>query len=139
MAASRNGWFLAPALVLGLAAPAAASSLLVEATGISGDRGTARLAVYSSRVSFPDSPRHVDELPVGSGALRWQVHDLPTGDYAVLVWHDRDNDGELARSMFGAPQEPYGYSNAVRGNRPDWDEVRVALGPDPLTLRIQVD
>lgn len=134
-----RGRILATLLGAGAALPAAASALLVEAVGFADNVGAAHVAVYSSRVGFPDQPRYSEQQLIDAGGARWEIGDLPTGDYAVLVWHDRDGDGGLDRSMFGAPREPYGYSNAVRGNKPDWDEVRVPLGPDPLTLRIQVE
>lgn len=130
---------LALLLGMGAALPAGASALLVEAAGFADNGGAAHLSVYSSRVGFPDQPRFSEQQPIADGSARWEIGDLPTGDYAVLVWHDRDGDGALDRSMFGAPREPYGYSNAVRGNNPDWDAVRVPLGPDPLTLRVQVE
>jgi uncharacterized protein (DUF2141 family) len=39
---------------------------------------------------------------------------LPAGQYALLVFHDRDNDGQLARNFLGLPKEPSGLSNNAR-------------------------
>ena len=121
-----------------MAAPAAGSALLVEASGFADSSGNAWVAVFSSRVSFPKAPRFTAAQAIEGGIARWEVPDLPTGDYAVLVWHDRDGNGEFDTG-FGGPDEPYGYSNGVRGKRPDWEDARVTLGPDPLPVPIAIE
>lgn len=118
--------------------PAAASALLVEASGFTQSGGQAWVAVFASRVSFPKEPRFTAAQPIVDGRASWEVPNLPSGDYAVLVWHDRDGDGELDTG-FGGPDEPYGYSNGVRGKRPKWEDARVTLGPDPLPVAILVE
>lgn len=121
-----------------LAGPAAASALLVEATGFSDSVGQAWVAVFASRHGFPGQPRFTAAQPIEAGSARWEVPDLPSGDYAVLVWHDRDGDGELDTG-WGGPSEPYGYSNGVRGKRPKWEDARLTLGPDPLPVPIRIE
>jgi uncharacterized protein (DUF2141 family) len=118
--------------------PAAASVLQVEATGFGDGSGQAWVAVFASRHSFPEQPRFTAPQPIAAGTARWDVPDLPSGDYAVLVWHDRDGDGVLDTG-WGGPDEPYGYSNGVRGKRPKWEDARVALGPDPLPVPIRIE
>ena len=90
-------------------------------------------------MSVPDQPRYVEALPAGEGPWLFRFADLPTGDYAVLVWHDADDNEDLDRGMFGAPQEAYGHSRGARGNRVDWDEVRFTLGPETLEQPVTVE
>lgn len=37
--------------------------------------------------------------------------DVPTGDYAVTLFHDKNSDGKLNTNFIGIPKEPYGFSN----------------------------
>ena len=37
--------------------------------------------------------------------------DVPKGDYAVTIFHDKNNDGKLNTNFIGIPKEPYGFSN----------------------------
>lgn len=41
--------------------------------------------------------------------------DLPTGTYAVSVYHDKNANDELDTGAFGIPMEAYGFSNDARG------------------------
>jgi uncharacterized protein (DUF2141 family) len=40
--------------------------------------------------------------------------DIPEGKYAVKVYQDLNNNGELDKNFIGIPKEPYGLSNNIR-------------------------
>lgn len=37
--------------------------------------------------------------------------DVPEGDYAITIFHDKNSDGKLNTNLVGIPKEPYGFSN----------------------------
>lgn len=115
-----------------MVAPASASQLIVEVTGLTDEGGPVVVEVYGSRIGFPRQPSYTQSVAVRGGMARAEFTDLGPSDYAVHVWHDRNNNGKQDR-RFGA--EPFGFSNLPVGERGDWDEVRVSLGVDPLNLR----
>ena len=41
--------------------------------------------------------------------------DLPKGEYAVMVFHDEDDNDELKTNWFGMPKEGVGNSNNHKG------------------------
>lgn len=41
--------------------------------------------------------------------------NLPVGEYAVRVYHDENNNGQLDKGVFGQPTEGWGVSNDARG------------------------
>ena len=67
--------------------------------------------------------------------------DLPPGDYAVLAFHDIDDDGKLPRNFLGRFGEPAGTSNAARSwlGAPDWKDARFTLEAEPLALPIALE
>jgi uncharacterized protein (DUF2141 family) len=54
---------------------------------------------------------------------------LPSGDYALSVFHDVNGNGELDTNQVGMPIEPYGFSNDAAGNYgpPSFEQSRVHL------------
>ena len=57
-------------------------------------------------------------LSVQDKTAHWTIEDVPHSTYAVRLYHDEDNDGELDTNMFGVPQETFGFSNDAGWHRP---------------------
>lgn len=132
---------LIPTLLLAalaaVATPASAAGLDIEVSGVD-DAPVAALHLYSSRFSFPEQPRLTERSSVYAGAAGFHFDDLAPGDYAVLVWADRNENGEFDRSMFGNPKESYMFSNNVHEDKPDWDAVRFTIGGERMRLKLVV-
>ena len=119
--------------------PARAGTLIVEATGFEDASGQAMVEVYSSRAGFLKEPARSEPQPLVAGQpVRWQFDDLAPSDYAVRVWHDTNANGEPDRRAFGRNEEVV-FSNGVTDQKPEWDDVTVTLGPDPVTVIIDLD
>lgn len=117
--------------------PAFAAGLDIEVSGID-DATVAGLKLYSSRFSYPEQPRLSERSGVYEGNAEFHFDDLAPGDYAVLVWADRNENGELDRSMFGNPKESYMFSKNVHEDEPDWDAVRFTIGGERTLLKLVV-
>lgn len=128
----------ASVLALASLSPAFAGTLVVEATGFEDAAGQAMVEVFASRAGFLKQPSISEPQSItASQPVRWQFDDLAPSDYAVRVWHDINGNGELDRRAFGR-NEMYVFSNGVRDQRPDWDQVTVTLGPDPVTVALDL-
>ena len=65
------------------------------------------------------------------------IDDLPKGEYAFILYHDKNNDGKMNRKFIGIPKEPYGFSNNVRPklSKPTFEECKFLLD-DNLVMQI---
>lgn len=120
------------------ALPASATTLIVEATGFDDATGQAMIEVYASRAGFLKQASIAEPQPIVAGeTVRWQFDDLAPSDYAVRVWHDLNANGEADKRAFGR-NETVVFSRGVTDQKPDWDEVTVTLGPEPVTVVIDL-
>ena len=91
------------------------------------------IAVYSSEDSYMDTDKAFTsaQVEVKSLDLTWTC-SLPKGEYAIVVFHDIDDNSELNTSRFGLPKEPYGFSNDAKGlfGPPSFDQAKVELQAD---------
>jgi uncharacterized protein (DUF2141 family) len=104
-------------LLLALAAaPSAAAAdvgqVTFEITNLRRPRGVVQAALFNSPQGFPDGNHafRYMKLDVEDRAARGTFLGLPPGEYAILVFHDEDEDGELDRNFLGIPREGYGAS-----------------------------
>lgn len=65
--------------------------------------------------------------------LRVVFDNLPAGDYAIMAFHDEDDDGKLdTNGLFGLPSEDYAFSNnpSTLFGPPSYEKCRFALRGD---------
>mgnify|MGYP006286230933 CR=1 FL=1 len=77
--------------------------------------GEIRIAMFNSKEKYTKDPVHAVVLPVIADSLVWAVDDLPHGEYAIAVYHDKNTNGKLDTNLLGIPKEQYGFSNDARG------------------------
>ncbi|NBB75260.1 MAG: DUF2141 domain-containing protein [Bacteroidetes bacterium] len=144
--------FILPLLLVLLASPAPAQTpdstgtLVVIVTGFETDDGPARIRLDATASAFAgaggdESFERATAASIVDGTVVWTVDALPWGRYAASAYHDEDDDGTLDTNLFGAPSEPFGFSNDARARlgRPDFVEAafRLAAPRDTIRFRVQ--
>lgn len=96
---------------------ASGTDLEVVVDGVSGSRGSVRLAVFSEADAalFPDNLPPLKQSVAATGqAIAFHFNNLATGNYAALAFQDENSNEVLDRNFFGIPKERWG----VTGKRP---------------------
>jgi len=119
-------------------------SLTVDISALESREGAVRAALYPSKSAFdneeidPSLGKVTTELSGTTCTLEWT--GLPYGIYALAVFHDINDNGELDTNAFGIPTEPYAFSNNpdVKWRRPRFGEIsfRVDATNTPLELKL---
>lgn len=78
--------------------------------------------------------------PIEDGVSVVNLSQLPYGQYAISVYHDRNANGKLDTGLFGIPKEPLGTSNDVkiRFGPPKYDDAAFILDQPEMTINIVV-
>jgi len=110
-------------------------------SGIHPPEGVVRVALFDSAEGFPERNGGVlrsAEVQADDDAVRISFGELPSGEYAVSVHHDRDGDGRMATDRIGRPLEPYGTSNNVRSQfgPPTFAAAAFTAAGGPLVIEI---
>ncbi|MCR9296248.1 MAG: DUF2141 domain-containing protein [bacterium] len=117
-------------------------TLSVAVSGVEPNRGPVRIAVFTSAAQFPDHQSAVTKsvLPSSAATIQGEIDGVSAGPVALAVYQDLNNDGELNRSSFGIPVEPYGFSNDARGQMgpPSFTDAQVQAGPNSPVIPISL-
>lgn len=107
----RGSWIAL--LILGLLARANSAELDVTITGEKPGAGPVRVALYHDSRSFRHEDQAVAVLSATaeSGAAKVVFQGLPAGRYAVIAYHDENNNKKLDMTMGMFPREGWGLSN----------------------------
>src|SRR5580698_10386513 len=100
-----------------------AGDLALNLDGIKDNTGSVIGAVYVSKATFMDKTKATQmfKINASAGQVKYVLHDLPAGRYAISICHDANNNGQMDKNFLGAPLEGFGFSNNP--------EVTITTGP----------
>ena len=140
------------ALLLFSCASAEASNLWVTIRGVASSQGTLMVGLYDSEENFRiaitdagkvgllnDSSRLVGiALRAIAGTQSVVFTNLKPGTYAVIAFHDANDNGKLDENWLGVPTEGYGFSNNAEGfmSAPSFKNVGVLVDNQDLSIVI---
>jgi uncharacterized protein (DUF2141 family) len=121
--------------------------------GVHSARGSVMIGVYDNAEGFARAVNAADSVALlieptryAAVALRARnvvknavsFSNVAPGRYAVIAFHDENDNAKLDRGVFGLPSEPYGFSNNARGflGAPSFDAAAVAVDDADQTVTI---
>lgn len=140
------GFLLSVVGSLALSSSARASfegNLTVEIGGLYSTQGKVCLSLFSSSRGFPgDGERalkkqcaKVTEIP-----MQIQFEKLPAGTYAVVVYHDQNDNNNFDRNDLGMPLEGFGFSQnpEVKTSAPKFGESAFFIAGSQTKIQIEL-
>ena len=135
--------------------PASASDLTVIIDGIRSSAGSLMIGLYDSDEHFQkaiknsakvgllnDSARLIGlSMRAISGMQSAVFTNLQPGAYAIIVFHDENDNGKLDENGWGVPTEGYGFSNNAEGflSSPSFKDAAVTLDQADKTVEIRLN
>ena len=114
-------------------------TLSVNIQGFNIDKDTKIWVSVFSREGFLKEPIQSKSVQA-SGEKVTLTFGLPPGEYAVSTYQDLNNNGKLDRRFYGAPKEPYGFSNDIRPSfgPPGYDDCMFKIDTVQKTITINL-
>lgn len=101
--------------------------LTVNITEVKGAEGEIQIALFTKETGFPDDFAKADKtVKIKLDKPMHAFKGLPAGKYVVVVFHDKNGNGKLDKSLIGFPLEPIGLSNGMqKKGKPDFEKAKV--------------
>ncbi len=120
----------------------AAVKVVIE--GIEHSEGVIRLALFNTPEGFPGKMEKVYrrlELPITGETVEFTIEMVPSGRYAVSVYHDENGNDSMETDVIGRPSEGYGFSNNAKGRfgPPSFEAASFLTSGDPIVIRIKLN
>jgi uncharacterized protein (DUF2141 family) len=117
--------------------------LTVKVTGFEDDTGNCRFALDNSRAVYEseDDVWIGKVLPIIENQVIVEFDSLKYGEYAVRVFHDKNENEEIDTNVLGIPTEDYGYSNNASAwfGPPSWEKAKFLFDEKELLIEINID
>ncbi|OED34135.1 hypothetical protein AB833_32610 [Chromatiales bacterium (ex Bugula neritina AB1)] len=115
-----------------------AADLVVYVATVEKAEGKLSMAVYDNEADFSKTLAFAQQLPAVEGEMQFIFTDLAAGEYAVMVFHDINDNGKLDTNLLGMPNEPWGASLQGKSlfGPPGWSDTRFNFSDDGLSVTI---
>lgn len=122
------------------------TALRVEVSGLENAQGNIYIAVYDSSDTWLGDKTVLEqqvaivEARSEDGLVSTKLN-LPPGEYALSIFYDSNDNGDLDTNFIGIPKEPVALSNNAR-NRfgpPKYKDAVFTLSGEALTQRIAME
>ncbi len=105
--------------------------LRVSVKGINSNKGLIEFALYKNPEVFTQAGKthRLARVNAQKGEVSFVFSDLEPGKYAIVVYHDENQNKICDKNFFGIPTEAYAFSNNVRPKLtvPSFDDCAVQL------------
>lgn len=133
---------LSSALLASVAVSSAvsAATLHVKIDGVASGKGKLRVAVCDES-AFMKKCGIGALVPAHTGSVTVDVPDVPAGNWAVMAYHDENDNQKLDRNELGIPSEGYGFSNgaSAKYGPPPFKQAAVSVGAGAATAPVSVN
>lgn len=115
-------------------------TLTVNISGLDSDKGKVRVALYGRAENYPKKPMIRKTAFIKQKTASVSFENLEAGTYAVMCFHDENENKKLDFSGFGRPKEKVAVSNNARGRLgpPKFKDAKFSIQDTDLTLDIEL-
>lgn len=118
------------------------ATVTVQVVGLRNSKGSVECLLYAGGVGFPGKPDKAVAkvtVPIAAQAATCPFPNVPSGDYAIELFHDENGNGKLDTGLLGIPSEGFGASNDApeKFGPPKYADARFAVtGDQTLTIHM---
>lgn len=112
-------------------------SVTVSVINALSDNGTVKFAFYNEE-NFMKQPVYSKSASVENGKSTVVFENVPQGIYAIICFHDENENNRMDFNENGMPKENYGLSNnKMNFGPPEFESAKFEVTEEDLTLEIK--
>lgn len=112
-------------------------SVTASVVNATNDKGTVKFAFYNEE-NFMKTPIYGKSASIENGKSTVVFENVPQGIYAIICFHDENDNNRMDFEQNGMPKENYGASNNnMSFGPPEFDSSKFEVIEENLTLEIK--
>lgn len=120
--------------------PVTEEGIKIIITNLRNDKGHVLVSLFKGGAGYPDDASKAlrkIKLDIRNNKATVIFTGLASGDYAIAILHDENDDQKMNKNSLGLPKEGYGFSNNVKGafGPPSWSKASFKHTANTLTQK----
>ena len=105
---------------------------------VQSNEGNVIFGLYNES-NFMRAPLVGAESGIVDGKATATFENVEPGIYAVILFHDKNDNKQMDFDLQGMPQEMYGVSNNIMSmGPPQWNDAKFEVNGEPVSLEIRM-
>ncbi len=114
------------------------TTVTVTIDNVSSDKGSVMLGLYDEQTFMKTAPNKSASVPIKDGKAKATFENVEPGTYAVLCFHDENDNKKMDFEDNGMPAEGYGSSNNNNTYGPPvFADAKFEVKDQPIELAIK--
>ena len=118
-------------------------NLTVIVNGLKNNNGDVKMGLFNSKESYNGEKKKFKGIiiKIENKKVKWEVKNIPFGEYAIKTFHDEDEDDVVDTNFIGIPTESYGFSNNAKGlfGPPSFNKAKFHFNNQDMQIEIKLD
>lgn len=111
----------------------------IEISEVLPDKGKLIIAIYNSKKNYKDNIPYKELKAESTSETIFINETLPSGEYVIAIFQDKNGNGKLDTRIFRIPKEPIGLTNYFRKAIPGgWRKLKVEINEDNYYIKIKM-
>ncbi len=113
------------------------TTITASVVNVTSNKGKVGFALYN-KTNFMMQPIQTKEAKIVDGVSSITFKEVESGEYAIICFHDKNENGKMDFQENGMPLEDYGASNNVMNfGPPQYDDAKFIVTDKKLDLKIR--
>lgn len=117
------------------------ADLIVKVQNIQNDKGSIRVHLYDSKEDYLKKSCKEIVKPAKAGEMELIFENIPMKAYALVAYHDENDNDEVDTYFFSLPKESYGFSNKARSlfGPPAYESSKFIFNKNKMVMSINLE
>ncbi len=128
-------------LFIGISFKVFSQEIEVNISNIGSNTGKISISLFADEASFLKKPLFEKFVAIENAKVKLLLKDIKPGTYAIVIYHDENNNGNLDTYFFGLPKEKVAASNNAQGKHgpPNYSEAKFVVKNGLVVQNISFD
>lgn len=110
-------------------------TLKVTVNNVTSDKGKVLFSLNNENQFMKAAPLQASSSEIKDGVAVVTFENVPAGEYAVMVFHDKNENNKMDFQPNGMPDEAYGMSNnPMSYGPPTWNDAKFSIAANTEIL-----
>jgi len=114
------------------------TSITVTIDNVTSDKGTVKLSLHTADTFMKGKGLMSTQSKIKDGKITVTFENVKPGDYAIIAFHDENENSKMDFRENGMPLESYGMSNnSMAFGPPNYNDAKFTVADKNLDLNIR--